>query len=122
MEDIFPENSLYHEKKLFIPKKTGFKLIYIAIDNDKIIGTVIGTVMEGFFGQRGWIDLTAVHRSYRNKDIGKILVKRMEDNLKKHGCTKINLQIDKLNTSAIEFYKKTGYKIKRLISMCKIID
>ena len=117
LENIFPDNSHYHEKGLFTFKKSRFRIIYIAMDCDRIIGIIMG----GYYCHRGWIDLIAVHKKFRGKDMGRILLKMIEDELKELGCVKINLIINELNTDAIEFCKKTGFETNRMISMCKII-
>ena len=92
-------------------------LFFIAMNNGKIVGTI----MAGYDGHRGWIYSLAVIPEKRKENIGTKLLKHAEKELKKLGCIKINLQINKNNDTVKEFYLKNGYNIEERISMGKEI-
>ncbi len=92
-------------------------LFFIAMEKDKIVGTI----MAGYDGHRGWIYSLAVVPEKRRTNIGTKILKHAESELKKLGCAKINLQIHKKNEMVKEFYLKNGYDIEDRISMGKEI-
>ena len=105
-----PERSLALKAK----QKDGLLLVADA-GKDGIIGTVIA----GFDGHRGWIYSLAVTPSRRHKGTGSMLLKRAETLLKKLGAPKINLQVMPDNKGVIKFYEKNGYVTEPRISMGK---
>lgn len=92
-------------------------LFFIAMENGKIVGTI----MAGYDGHRGWIYSLAVIPEKRKANVGTKLLKHTENELKKLGCVKINLQIYKNNEIVKEFYLRNGYDIEERISMGKEI-
>jgi hypothetical protein len=92
-------------------------LFFVAEDNHEIIGTVIA----GFDGHRGWLYSLAMLPQHRRKGIGTQLVKKAIGELKKLGCLKVNLQINSDNNEVVEFYKKNGFLVEDRISMGLII-
>ncbi|MEM7146106.1 MAG: GNAT family acetyltransferase [Verrucomicrobiota bacterium] len=90
----------------------------VAIDNN----TLIGTVMAGYEGHRGWINYLAVALPSRNQGVARALMDAAEKKLLAQGCPKINLQIRVHNQQAIEFYKTLGFTVDATISMGKRID
>ena len=79
-------------------------------------GNVIGTVMAGFDGHRGWINYLAVATEHRRRGVGKALMDAAADRLRSIGCPKINLQIRRSNMEAVEFYKALGYQEDEVVS------
>src|SRR4028119_871877 len=55
-------------------------------------GAVIGSVMCGYEGHRGWINYLAVDPAHRRQGIGRELMNEAERVLLAAGCPKINLQ------------------------------
>lgn len=82
---------------------------------------VVGTIMAGYDGHRGWIYSVAVHPAYRQKRIGSELVGHAERALIEKGCMKINLQIMDGNESVAAFYASLGYSTEKRVSMGKRI-
>ena len=80
-------------------------------------GRVVGSIMVGYEGHRGWINYLAVAPESQRKGYGKKLVMKATDVLKKMGCPKINLQVRRSNTSVISFYKRLGFKEDDVISL-----
>ena len=81
-------------------------LFLVAELNEEIVGTVIG----GYDGRRGMIYHLAVHESVRNKGVGALLLKEVEDRLQAKGCLKCFLLTFTDNVTAIEFYKNRGWR------------
>jgi ribosomal protein S18 acetylase RimI-like enzyme len=90
-------------------------LLFVAAIDAKIIGTV----MVGYDGHRGWINYLAVASEHRRHGVGKALMDRAEMELKRIGCPKINLQVRTTNTQVIEFYKAIGFDVEERVSMGK---
>ena len=93
-------------------------LFFVANEN----GRVIGTIMAGYDGHRGWIYALAVLPDERKMRVGSQLLDYAEEKLKSLGCSKINLQILSSNESVKQFYMKNGYIIEERISMGKVIE
>lgn len=83
--------------------------------------TVIGTILAGYDGHRGWLYSLCVATKHQKKGIGTALVQHAEAALVKLGCVKINLQIVSDNAAVVRFYEKLGYKTEPRISMGKLI-
>ena len=75
----------------------------------EIDGAVVGTVMAGYDGHRGWINYLGVDPSCQRRGIGRALMDEAERLLRASGCPKINLQVRTANTAAIEFYRQIGF-------------
>ena len=88
-------------------------LFFVADQN----GLVLGTIMIGYDGHRGWIYSLAVDQQQRNKGIGRLLTQHAIKVLTALGCPKINLQILPDNTSVKSFYEKIGFREEKRISM-----
>jgi len=116
---VFDIKDARNKPGLSIDKKVAVKddLFFITRDGNRIIGTV----MAGYDGHRGWIYSLAVIPEKRKLNVGTALLKHAENELKKRGCVKINLQIFKDNDIVINFYLKNGYSIEERISMGKEI-
>ena len=83
---------------------------------------VVGTVMIGYDGHRGWINYLAVDPDHQQQGIGRQLMAEAERLLRAEGCPKINLQVRKGNTAAIEFYRRIGFIKDEAISMGKRLE
>jgi len=118
-KEIFNSNKPHNNPNLVINMKTKQRdnLFFVAEENNQIVGTIIA----GYDGHRGWIYSLAVIPNKRNQGIGKLLVYKALDELKKLNCLKVNLQIYSENDTVINFYKKLGFLIEDRISMGKII-
>ena len=80
---------------------------------------VVGSVMAGYEGHRGWISRIAVLRTHRHKRIGRALLLEAEKRLAALGCIKINLQVVERNSAVVRFYEEAGYEIEPRVSMSK---
>ncbi len=78
---------------------------FVAIDNE----TIIGVIMVGNDGRRGYIYHTSVDPNYRMKGIGKTLVNTALDALFKLGINKVALVVFERNRTGNEFWEKIGF-------------
>ncbi len=72
-------------------------------------GAIIGSVMGGYDGHRGWINYLAVSPDEQKKGIGKALMDAVQHRLLTLECPKINLQVRHGNDAVIAFYEAIGY-------------
>ena len=72
-------------------------------------GQVVGTVMAGYDGHRGWVNYLAVHPGHRKGGVGRRLMLDVERLLQAMGCPKLNLQVRGDNATALGFYEAIGY-------------
>ena len=84
-----------------------------------VAGQVVGTVMGGYDGHRGWVYSVAVDSENRHRGIGSALVRHLETVLAGKGCLKVNLQVRASNAGVIAFYEKLGYAVEERVSMGK---
>ena len=82
-------------------------------------GRVVGTVLVGFDGRRGWLNYLAVDPDLRGRGLGRHLVHVAERDLAGRGCPKVNLQIRHDNVGARGFYEALGYVDDRVVSLGK---
>jgi ribosomal protein S18 acetylase RimI-like enzyme len=97
--------------------EVGDGLLFVAVAG----GKVVGSIMAGYDGHRGWIYSLAVLPDFRRRGLGSRLVQHAEEQLRLLGCPKINLQIMNGNEEVESFYRKLGYEAERRISMGKKI-
>lgn len=89
-------------------------LSFVARDNDRLVGAVLC----GHDGRRGYIDQLAVRKSHRRQGIGKAMVARCLYNLMRIGIHKWHLIVLEDNQDAIAFWKKIGWaKRVELVTM-----
>lgn len=82
-------------------------------------GQVVGTVMAGYDGHRGWINYLAVGPAWQRRGLGRALVDAAEERLAALGCAKINLQVRDENEAARGFYEAIGYRLEPIVSFGK---
>lgn len=82
-------------------------------------GRVVGAVMAGYDGHRGWINYLAVGDDQRGTGLGRALVERAEAALLALGCPKVQLQVRPDNTAVVDFYEHLGYARYEVVDMGK---
>ena len=80
---------------------------------------VLGSIMVGFDGHRGWLYRVAVSSAARRRGIGSRLVRAAEAALIALGCAKVNLQLHAHNADGQAFWRALGYEVEPRISMGK---
>ncbi len=73
--------------------------------------TLIGTVIGGFDGRRGFVYHLAVHPAYRRRGVGALLMREVENRLRSKGCIRCYLLVRPDNLGAQQYYAKVGWKI-----------
>ena len=116
-ETVFGYETAHNAPALAIDRKLAVAdgLLFVGLNGD----TVVGTVMAGYDGHRGWIYSMAVHPDYRGRGIGSQLLGLAEAELNSRRCLKINLQVLAGNGLAQSFYEAHGYVVEERISMGK---
>lgn len=119
-EAVFGYETAHNSPGLAIDKKLAVndELFFVALAGNE----VVGTVLAGYDGHRGWLYSVAVHPAFRRKGLGARLVQHAEAALTERGCMKINLQIVSTNASVEAFYQSLGYMTEPRISMGKRIE
>jgi len=84
------------------------KTCFIAKENKK----VIGVILSGHDGRRGFIHHTAVDCAYRKQGIGNALVTKAIEALKKEGIHKVAFVVFKNNKLGNKFWEKQGFNIR----------
>jgi ribosomal protein S18 acetylase RimI-like enzyme len=82
-------------------------------------GGIIGTVMAGHDGHRGWVYYLAVDPARRRDGLGRRLVAQAEDWLATQGVPKLMLVIRDTNTAVQAFYERLGYAQEPRVMMAK---
>ncbi len=82
-------------------------------------GTLIGTVMAGYDGHRGWIYSLGVRPDQRRTGLGGQLVAHAESTLARLGCIKVNLQVLDANAGGQAFWAAAGYALDPVVSFGK---
>ena len=72
-------------------------------------GTIIGTILCGHDGRRGYIYHVAVAEKYRGKGIGRMLVDESIQRLKEEGIDKCHLFVFRDNELGNGFWSATGW-------------
>ncbi len=116
---VFSYTSPQSKPELIIDKKidTEDGLFFVMVDESDVIGTIVA----GYDGHRGWLYSLCVASKHQKKGVGTALVEHAEAALIRLGCVKINLQIVSDNAEVVSFYEKRGYKTEPRISMGRLI-
>jgi ribosomal protein S18 acetylase RimI-like enzyme len=117
---VFGYEDAHNEPSLSITRKLAVAdgLFFVATESTR----VVGTVMAGYDGHRGWLYAVAVHPEMRGTGLGGSLVRAAENALAALGCVKINLQLVASNESTAAFYRSLGYAVEPRVSMGKLLQ
>lgn len=83
---------------------------------------LLGTVMAGHDGHRGWVYYLAVHPDHREAGIGGDLMNAAESWLREQGIPKLQLMVRADNTAVIEFYERLGYVDQQVAVLGRFLD
>lgn len=97
----------YTPEKITRLLKNKTKNVVVAREDNQLVGFGIMTYHE----EHANLDLLAVKIRYRYQGIGRQIVQWLEKVALTAGTFTIFVQVRELNTGAIKFYKKLGYKI-----------
>ena len=85
------------------------KLSFVALSQDQIIGTVL----SGHDGRRGFIHHLAVDIHHQRQGIGAKLVNKSLKALKQRGIQKCHIFVYRDNVSGKAFWKHIGWKLRK---------
>ena len=126
--DLFKDgDGKYTDKQLIQMIKDDKKPIFVAVDDEKVLGYVF-CVFKQYIDNNIltdiktlYIDDLCVDENIRGKHIGKLLYNYSVDFAKKSGCYNLTLNVWSCNVSAMKFYESCGLKPQK-INMEVIID
>ena len=110
----YRENSFKMDMKK-IEKQNG--KIYLAIENDIVIGLIMGVVevkdeidkLTNDCAKTGSVIELIVKNNIRGNGIGKSLLEKIEEYFKSINCKRINIEVFGPNKKGLNFYKKNDY-------------
>jgi ribosomal protein S18 acetylase RimI-like enzyme len=116
---VFPDDPPHNTPELVIRQKRAVQpeLFFVAEDG----GEVVGTVLAGYDGHRGWLYAVAVSPPHRRRGVGTALVCHAEAALAERGCPKVNLQVRASNAAVVAFYERLGYRVEERVSLGKLL-
>lgn len=83
---------------------------------------LVGTVMVGHDGHRGWVYYLAVDEQHRGRGLGRALMGAAEDWVRAQGIPKLQLMVRTSNTVARGFYDRLGYAVQDTVVLGKFFD
>ncbi|WP_375384955.1 GNAT family acetyltransferase [uncultured Microbacterium sp.] len=82
------------------------ELFLVAVDGEDVVGSIMG----GYDGHRGWIYYLASAPERRGQGIARDLVAAVEELLLELGCPKVQLMVRPDNEHVLGFYDRLGYE------------
>jgi len=80
-------------------------------------GTVVGAVLSGHDGRRGYLHHLAVAPTHRKLGIGKALTQRCLEALGRNGIPKCNIFLYRSNAKGRAFWKHNGWDLRQDLSI-----
>ncbi|MCJ7650319.1 MAG: GNAT family N-acetyltransferase [Candidatus Lokiarchaeota archaeon] len=87
----------------------------------KIDNKVIGAVMGGFDGRRGYVHHLAIDPDYQRRGFGTMIIENLIKKFRKIGVHKVHLFIEKDNKELVEFYMNLGWEIRDDLIMMSLV-
>lgn len=117
---VFPDDKPRNAPGPMLDRKLAMSdgLVWVA----EADGEIVGVVMAGYDGVRGWIYHLAVDEAYRRRGIASALMRAAETELAHRGCPKVNLQVMGDNSSVVALYKRLGFSVEDRISMGRVLE
>ncbi len=103
-----------HEIALFLHKNQG--LCFVALEDDHLVGTILC----GEDGRRGYLYHLAVQGDKQKKGVGKMLVEQSLHALRQKGIQKCHLFVISDNISGIAFWEHLGWEMRNDIEIMSI--
>jgi ribosomal protein S18 acetylase RimI-like enzyme len=99
-------------------RSSGHGELFLAED----AGEIVGSVMVGHDGHRGWVYYLAAAASRRQEGLGRRLMAAAEEWLTARGVRKCELMIRSSNEAAAGFYARLGYDREPVLVMSRWLD
>ena len=90
--------------------------VLVAADGD---GRVLGSVMVGHDGHRGWLYYVAADPEARGAGVGRGVVRAAEAWLRERGVAKAQLLVRETNTAVVAFYERLGFEVTPRVVMAR---
>lgn len=95
---------------------------FVAMENDELLGIILG----GHDGRRGYIYHMSVAENHRKKGIGSSLVEKCLESFKNEKISKVALLVFKYNETGNAFWEKQGFILRedvnyRNIGLCELV-
>ena len=87
----------------------------------KVDNKVIGVVMGGFDGRRGYVHHLAIDPEYQRIGFGTMIMDDLIKRFRKIGVHKVHLFIEKYNKELVEFYMNLGWEIRDDLIMMSLV-
>ena len=100
-------------------RASGSAEILVAVDKQH---NIVGTVMAGDDGHRGWLYYLAVAPGLQRSGLGRQMVAAAEDWLRARGVVKVMLMIRATNLGVRGFYEAIGYHHQDRMIMSRWLD
>jgi ribosomal protein S18 acetylase RimI-like enzyme len=82
-------------------------------------GRIVGALMVGHDGHRGWLYYVATDPDHRVSGIGRRMITAAEDWLRERKVPKVQLMVRETNTQVVSFYGRLGYEETPRVVMAK---
>lgn len=99
-------------------RRTPTSEIFVAVDGS----VIIGSVMCGHDGHRGWMYYLAVAPDRQGSNIGRALVSHVETAMRAQGVPKLELMVREENKAVEAFYYACGYKNEPVLVLSKWLN
>ena len=107
------------ERNIFKYLQRNPGMSFVAFDGE----LMVGAILCGHDGRRGYINHLAVHSQYHMQGIGKNLVDACLDKLKQCGIEKSHILVYADNHKAIDFWQHTGWELRmELVIMSRDVN
>jgi predicted N-acetyltransferase YhbS len=106
-------------------QETNSHIFISAIDNNKLIGSVMGIICEELYGDcKPFLVLEnmIVDKYYRDKGVGKALISELENMATKRGCSQVIFVTERSRVDAVAFYESAGYSSQTHIGFKKKLN
>ena len=117
---VFPDDPAWNAPARMIDNKLRVQPELLLVG--EITGKLVGAVIAGFDGVRGWIHHLAVAPEFRRRGLATQLVHAAETGLRRLGCSKVNLQVRATNQAVVAFYQRVGYQTEERVSMGRRLE
>jgi ribosomal protein S18 acetylase RimI-like enzyme len=119
--------ALWHACDLVVPHNdpgADFRFAKTGLCSDVLIGEdnagqLVGSVMVGHDGHRGWLYYVAASPTLRGRGIGRRMVQAAEDWLRQRGVVKAQLLVREENAKVVSFYEDLGFEVTPRVVMSR---
>lgn len=94
------------ERDIADARRNPTSTVLVALDDDS---AVVGSVLAGYEGHRGWLYYVAVAPGLQGRGLGRRLVEAAEGWLRDAGASRVRLMVRSTNTAVRGFYATLGY-------------